>query len=286
MNTDSLLYLGFETDSRIRNFFKSLEFYTESRSKLITLGEDVEVPLYLMGFYNRSIGIEKTLGSHSDITWEDVTLPMQYTSEAVFKSLGKPFKDTLKYKIGSLLKIELNGEKVYYVAKGIILDKEFNPLVVMSVKLRKHYWNIIMHLHHIMNTPRSHYSFPNNFDRLNLINKTVAYEDLTFYIRKSVFSNEFKNDNGRMYSFIHNKYIPEIVSYDIKTRIVANPEFFSTVEIVEDLEFLTKGKFKKEVIDEIIRRSPTHIPGLLNKTSPNVELFRTTPQVFNQLLPM
>lgn len=201
-------FLPHNVSSGIRNIFTTyLNSYTRhhsthnhSKRAYYKVGE--EIPLYL--YYN--IKNSRIFNTLKNAGFELDNQIMYIPPAPTYYSLGTPFFNIFKYMLGVPIKISLKGEVFYLVAKGTVMKEDGTPLIQTTITLTQ--------------------------DNIDFIfsKKPPTYTDsldLNFYIKKEIFTSNFKSSDSRMHNTIMNKILPDMALEGIDMHIVDNINFWT-----------------------------------------------------------
>lgn len=148
-------YLGTITNKMIRPFYYKRNLYNRETLECITfddnnifnkslvvdiVGDDIEIPSIIRTYYEPLINSASTYNTFNDIKTKRVVLPL-YTNcipkcKRTFNGIIGEFFCNVTHN-QRLLKIITGKGEVYYGGFGLILDEEFNPLLMCGLKARK-----------------------------------------------------------------------------------------------------------------------------------------------------
>lgn len=201
LNTNTLISSNFPLES-IRTITNS--YVERSQDTYLTINKDVEVPLFTIN-PNKLFEYDYT-GSGYRVKSYDNFLTC-YT--VPIKVLGDKFYTCFK-SLGALRAYTVSNQ-MYYIGKGIITDKNFNPLIMTTYKVTDTDLGIIN-------------SNPGNgTGRLH-----VVQDNVTIYLSREIYSDRFREENKRLYKELFTVIIPLLMSYDIKIVIKKELNMFMT----------------------------------------------------------
>lgn len=151
---------------------------------------------------------------------------IEYTYLPVYKSFGKSFMGLFKEGGNLLYKISVKNHPDIFVSKGIITTEDLHPLILVTTKL----------------------------DPLNMLNDNycisadVDFKNITIYINRCVFTNNFHERYRGLSNAIKNKILPELMIMPVKIEIKDNLDIWSTVNINPNS---TSEDYKNLLIDSV-----------------------------------
>lgn len=166
-------------------------------------------------------------------------------ANGIMKSTSDLFYNVFKW--AGFLKGYQNKENLYYISKGAIFTDDFKPLLIVMCNYDKVIKDMKSNNVFAKKNGETYLNYPS--DLYTNINKK---ESLDLFISRKIFYNEFKFNNKKICSEIHNEILPELLKLNLRTHIREDLDIFYRVKVNtsynnSQMQSFMKSIFKEEV---------------------------------------